>query len=186
MVAVEILQKLSSQLKPVSAEQNANAAVTVILKPNGADFDVLLVKRVVNVRDTWSGQIALPGGKREPTDATLQATAIRETQEETSINLNAGQFLGVLDAVEPMTKSGFRVVPFVTALETEPKVHINSDELHSYMWVALKKIRESRGKTTVPRIGEAPAFLLQNEVVWGMTYKILRSLTEKMDEIKAL
>ncbi|XES76537.1 MAG: CoA pyrophosphatase [Candidatus Bathyarchaeia archaeon] len=184
MVTVETLKNLSSKLKSVSVEQDANAAVTVILTTTEADFQVLLVKRAVNVRDAWSGQMALPGGKREPTDVTLQATAIRETQEETGVRLRAGQFLGVLEAVEPRTRRGFRVVPFVAALDTEPEVHLNSGELHSYMWVSLEKIRASRGKTAVPHVGEVPAFLLQNEVVWGMTYKILQTITEKMDEIR--
>jgi hypothetical protein len=52
------------------------------------------------------------------------------------------------------------------------------------MWVSLVKIRSSRGKTAVSHVGEVLAFLLQKEVVWGMTYKILQTLTEKMDEIR--
>jgi 8-oxo-dGTP diphosphatase len=66
LVSAEAIAKLPSALEPISDEQGANAAVALLLKPRRNDFDVLLVKRVKNPSDPWSGQMALPGGIREP------------------------------------------------------------------------------------------------------------------------
>jgi 8-oxo-dGTP pyrophosphatase MutT (NUDIX family) len=48
---------------------------------------LLMIKRATFEGDPWSGHIALPGGRREPADATLERTVVRETWEETAIDL---------------------------------------------------------------------------------------------------
>lgn len=74
MVTADVIEKLAKVLKPVSDEQGANAAVALLLKSKRNDFDVLFVKRVKNPLDPWSGQMSLPGGKRESKDASLTDT----------------------------------------------------------------------------------------------------------------
>ena len=177
MVTAEVLQKLSLRLKPLSDEQGANAAVALILKPNKGLFDVLLVKRAINARDVWAGQMALPGGKREPEDLTLQSTVIRETKEEIGINIANNRFLGVLKAVKPMTGSGFLVLPFVVELERSYRLRLNCKELESYLWVPYQGILSRRSRTLIPGVGEVPTFLMKNAVVWGMTYYILNEFS---------
>ena len=54
MVSAEVIAKLPALLKPVSDEQDGNAAVSLLLKPRQGDVDLLLVKRVENPLDTWS------------------------------------------------------------------------------------------------------------------------------------
>ena len=61
-------------LKSFSAEEEANAAVAVLLKLANRKMEILSVKRVENLKDPWFGQIALPGGKREPEDHDLKET----------------------------------------------------------------------------------------------------------------
>ncbi|MCW4011217.1 MAG: CoA pyrophosphatase [Candidatus Bathyarchaeota archaeon] len=184
MVTAETLQKLPAKLKPQSVEQDANAAVALILKPEKGDFEVLLVKRAVRAKDVWSGQMALPGGKREPQDATLRETAIRETFEETGINLAHSRFLGVLGAAKPLIGSGFLVIPFVFELEKTPQIVLNRTELESHMWVPYEKIAQSRGTIVVSHLGEVPAFMLPNAVVWGMTYQMLSEFAETVEHLK--
>src|SRR5574342_1183890 len=58
------------------------AAVAVILHDSDDGLETLFIHRAVRVGDTWSGQIAFPGGRREPADPDLLTTAIRETFEE--------------------------------------------------------------------------------------------------------
>ena len=185
MVNADIIRKLPSALKPATDEQGANAAVALLLKHTVDDFKILLVKRAIRPKDVWSGQMAFPGGKREPNDANLKATAIRETLEETGIGIAESRFLGVLGAVQPMVKSNFLVLPFIAALDAEPEIKLNRSELDSYIWVPYKVMVQSNGKTALPNFGEVPAFILGNAVVWGMTYKILIDFIRIVEALKA-
>ncbi|MDH5663747.1 MAG: CoA pyrophosphatase, partial [Candidatus Bathyarchaeota archaeon] len=74
---VDIIEKLSRVLKPVSEGQDGNAAVALLLKPADKDLKILFVKRAENLADPWSGQMALPGGKRDATDQSLKQTVVR-------------------------------------------------------------------------------------------------------------
>jgi 8-oxo-dGTP pyrophosphatase MutT (NUDIX family) len=181
MVNAETVAKLSSVLKPSTDEQGANAAVALLLKSRGQDFEILLVKRVMRKGDVWSGQMAIPGGKQEPKDQNLKATVIRETFEETGIDINENQFLGVLNAVQSVPRPDFRILPFVVTLETEPEVTLNRSELDAYMWVPYERIIRSHGTSSELGFGEVPAFLLGNAVVWGITYKILRDFAKTVE-----
>jgi 8-oxo-dGTP pyrophosphatase MutT (NUDIX family) len=51
------------------------------------DAEILFIKRAGRVGDRWSGHTALPGGRRDPTDADDRAAAIRETKEEVGLDL---------------------------------------------------------------------------------------------------
>ena len=65
-----------------------------------------MIKRAEPKRDPWSGHIACPGGRMDPTDRDLEHTAIRETWEETGIDLERdGRILGTLDDMSPRTSS---------------------------------------------------------------------------------
>ena len=181
MVSAEAIAKLTAVLKPISYEQGANAAVALLLKPRRDDFDLLLVKRVENPSDTWSGQMALPGGKREPKDLSLKDTVTRETWEETGVALGRCRFLGVLGAVRSEPKPDFVILPFVVLLEGEPELKLSAAELESFLWVPYEQVVQSRG-TAEFRFGEVPAFVLADAVVWGITYRILSEFVEAMEE----
>jgi 8-oxo-dGTP diphosphatase len=171
-------------LKPVSDEQGGNAAVSLLLKPGREDFDVLLVKRVENPSDTWSGQMALPGGKREPDDVSLKATAVRETLEETGVSLVNCGFLGVLDAVRSEPRPDFKILPFVFLLDDEPRLKLNRAELETFVWVPYEKVVQSRGAVQFS-FGEVPAYIFAEGVVWGTTYNILTEFIQAVEACQA-
>jgi 8-oxo-dGTP pyrophosphatase MutT (NUDIX family) len=185
MVNAEFLLKnLPPKLRPVTDEQGANAAVTLLIKPKGDDCEILLVKRAKRSSNPWSGQMAIPGGKREPTDQTLKETAIRETMEETGINLTQSHFLGVLTAVQSVPRRDLLILPLVVLLENEPTVELNRNELDAYLWVPYEKIIKTQGKIVEPDYGEVSAYLLENAVVWGITYKILGDFNKIVEAFK--
>ncbi len=177
------LKKLASKLRPVSDEQNARAAVALLVKPADKDFEILLAKRTERRGDPWSGQMALPGGKREPQDRDLKATVTRETLEETGIDVSDASFLGVLGAGESVSKPGLVVLPFVILLEREPRITLSRDELDSYIWVPYRKLARCHGKATVPRVGEVYAFVVDCAFVWGITHDILVELFEALKAV---
>ncbi len=181
MVSSESIAKLPTVLEPISNEQDANAAVALLLKHGRNDFDLLLVKRVENPSDTWSGQMALPGGKREPRDMRLKATVTRETLEETGITLDRCRFLGVLGAVRSEPKPNFKILPFVVLLEDEPQLKLNKAELETFIWVPFEDVIESRGVVEFS-FGKVPAYIFANAVVWGVTYQILSAFIDAVEE----
>ena len=183
MVSAEVIAKLPEMLKPVSDEQGGNAAVALLLKPNKGDFDLLLVKRVENPSDTWSGQMALPGGKHELKDPSLRDTVVRETLEETGVTLSNCQFLGVLEAVQSEPKPDFKILPFVIVLEDEPKLKLNKAELETFVWIPYEEVVQSKGIVQFS-FGEVPAYIFAEGIVWGITYNILSEFIEAVEKMQ--
>jgi ADP-ribose pyrophosphatase YjhB (NUDIX family) len=183
LVSAEVIAKLPRVLKPISNEQGANAAVALLLKPKLDDFDMLLVKRVENPSDTWSGQMALPGGKLEPKDANLQETVTRETFEETGVKLDQHRLLGVLSSIKSEPKPDFMILPFVVLLEQEPVMKLSKAELEAFIWVPYEEISKCQGTATF-RFGEVPAYVLSDAVIWGVTYKILNEFVEAVEKVQ--
>jgi 8-oxo-dGTP diphosphatase len=185
MVNADTIKKLPAALKPVTDEQNANAAVALLLKQNRGDFEILLVKRVENPQDPWSGQMALPGGKLESDDKDLKGTVTRETMEETGVALGDSSFLGVLTAVKSESKLGMKVLPFVVLLGAEPKLKLCRDELESYMWVPYETIVRSKSSVQFS-FGKFPAYILGDAAVWGITYRILSQFIQAAEKADRL
>src|SRR5207244_771887 len=67
----------------VDAPDARPAAVALVLLEGPHGLEILLIRRAERTDDPWSGQIALPGGRYGPGDLDLEATAVRETREET-------------------------------------------------------------------------------------------------------
>jgi 8-oxo-dGTP pyrophosphatase MutT (NUDIX family) len=185
LVSAEVIAKLHTILNSVSEEQGANAAVSLLLKPMRGDFDLLLVKRVENPSDTWSGQMALPGGKCEPADVSLKDTVVRETLEETGIALSDSRFLGVLASVWSEPSPNFKILPFVALLEGKPRLKLNKAELETFIWVPYEEVVQSKG-TVQFSFGKVPAYIFAEGIVWGITYNILSEFIQAVEATQNL
>src|SRR5215471_21768996 len=74
------------------------AAVAAILRDREGEAEVLLIRRAQKTGDPWSGHMAFPGGRQDPSDLDLLHTAVRETQEEVGLELSPGRnLIGRLD-----------------------------------------------------------------------------------------
>ena len=180
MVSAEVIAKLPAVLKPVSDEQDGNAAVSLLLKPRQGDVDLLLVKRVENPSDTWSGQMALPGGKREMKDLSLKDTAVRETLEETGIAFTESQVLGVLNVLRSEPRSDLKILPLVVLLKDEPRLKLNKEELETFVWVPYEKVVQNKG-TVQFSFGKVSAYIFAEGIVWGITYNILTEFIQAVE-----
>jgi len=159
------------------------AAVAVVLHDGNDGIEALFIHRAVRAGDTWSGQIAFPGGRREPSDADLRATAIRETREEIGVDLSNAERLGVLDDLYPRTPVLPPVVvrPFVFALTSRRPIVVSS-EVQDAFWVSFRALQAPgvAGTVTVDHPGiprrAMPAYTLGNHTIWGMSERILTPL----------
>jgi 8-oxo-dGTP pyrophosphatase MutT (NUDIX family) len=167
----------------------ARAAVAIVLRAI-PQLEILLIQRAVREGDPWSGQIALPGGRRGPEDATLQDTAIRETLEETGVDLNAdGVVLGTLDELRPRTPvlPPIIVTPFVAVVERDTPLEI-SDELADAFWTPWSTFADPAriDESEVQVRGAAwkvTSYLVGERVVWGMTERMLRQLATRISAL---
>ncbi len=161
------------------------AAVAVILAPD--PDSVLLIRRAEREGDPWSGHMALPGGRQDPTDPELVDTAIRETAEEVGLILTREVLIGALDDVVPRSPAlpPIAVRPYVFAVAGRPELQLNP-EVAGALWVPLDYLLHPDTRHTVQLDirGENrvfPAFRLDDSVVWGMTERILSTLFDQLD-----
>jgi len=175
--ARRVLAHYSAQ--EISAPEARPAAVALILVEQSGGLEALFIKRAARAGDPWSGQVAFPGGRHDPVDDDLLATAIRETREETGVELGDAERLGVLDDLYPRTPTlpPVRVRPFVFALPARRPL-VATVEVERAFWVPLAHIVEPSVRRDVKlRVGGVervfPAYDLGEDVVWGMTERIL-------------
>jgi 8-oxo-dGTP pyrophosphatase MutT (NUDIX family) len=159
------------------------AAVAIALHDGDDGLEALFIHRAVRVGDTWSGQIAFPGGRRDPGDADLLATAIRETREEIGVDLSHAERLGTLDDLHPRTPvlPPVLVRPVVFALTDRPSV-VLSPEVQDAFWVSFRALQAPgvSGEVVIDHPGiprrVLPAYTLGNRTIWGMSERILTPL----------
>jgi 8-oxo-dGTP pyrophosphatase MutT (NUDIX family) len=166
------------------------AAVAILIRNGEGDQpEMFFIQRSEYEGDPWSGHIAFPGGREEPGDESLFETAIRETLEETGIDLrDSSELLGVLDDLRPRTVRLPAVVvrPFVF-LVSDVAEPVLSSEVAGAFWVPLSILldrsvwRDARVKAGDAEISRF-AFHHEGYVVWGMTEKILSGLLGLLGE----
>ncbi|WGM89121.1 MAG: CoA pyrophosphatase [Candidatus Bathyarchaeum tardum] len=172
--ATIIAERLSKTLIEVDS-LDVNAAVAVLLRENNHALEILFVKRTETPKDPWSGQTAFPGGKRCSEDKDLRDTVIRETCEETNINLRNGcKFLGTLTPITSIQRPDIRILPFVVLQLEEQPIKLNN-ELSNFFWVPLTELTKTNG-TKQYMSKDYPAYVIKTNVVWGITYQITNYL----------
>jgi 8-oxo-dGTP pyrophosphatase MutT (NUDIX family) len=185
VITLEQVRRELRSYKPVevNAPEALPAAVALILYEGtgggSGGVEALFIKRAQQAGDPWSGQIALPGGRREPADADLLATAVRETREETGIELTGVEQLGALDDLYPRTPTLPPVVvrPYVFVVGARPAL-VPDVEVERAFWVPLRRLGEPgvRRELTLTIRGVErtfPAYQLGDDVLWGMTERII-------------
>jgi 8-oxo-dGTP pyrophosphatase MutT (NUDIX family) len=155
------------------------SAVLAPLYDHAGEAWVVLTRRSVGLR-AHSGEVSFPGGRQEPGDLDLAATALREAQEETGLDPASVELIGELDHLSTITSGSF-IVPFVGALPGRPELHPNAGEVDAILHVALSEL-------LLPEVfheelwllGEVERPLVFFEVVgdtiWGATAAMLRQL----------
>ena len=130
--------------------------------------------------------MALPGGRRDPTDPDLEHTAVRETEEETGVELGSqGWRLGRLEELTPSTNRPplLTIAPYVFGVPDHVTASVNSHEVESVMWVSIETLRNpSTGGTTTIDLPDGPrgfpCFRVEGHAVWGLTFRILTEFLE--------
>jgi 8-oxo-dGTP pyrophosphatase MutT (NUDIX family) len=181
-VRVSLIDRLAARLALTDTrapdDGRRRAAVAALIH----DDRVLLMKRTERAGDPWSGHISLPGGRHDPRDPDLLATAVRETREELGIELAGARVLGNLTPLHPRSAgpAGVEVTPFVFAITAAVEPH-PSAEAESAFWLPLELARSGSidGTYTYPGSDMTfPSWTFEGHVIWGLTMRILGELLE--------
>ena len=192
-------ERLRDPHEPVRADEGVReAAVALVLRGRGGAAEMLVIKRAQDERDHWSGHLALPGGRRDPSDADLCATALRETLEEVGLDVErGGEVLGRLGTVRPMSPLAPRVAvtPFVAVAPHEYHAGETGEALREpepngevavAFWVPVSVLKEG-GRSEMYRMvvggaaREWPAYPSPHGPIWGLTERILTRFLALLD-----
>jgi 8-oxo-dGTP pyrophosphatase MutT (NUDIX family) len=189
---VRLLRSLAEHAPVVvEAEETVRrAAILLALRAQSdGEPELLMIKRAEHEGDPWSGHIACPGGRMEPGDHDLAVTAVRETMEETGVDVaRDGRLLGHLDDLYPRTPALPPIVirPYVALVRADVSI-APSHEVAAAFWVPLAALAERGAWTTgtvMVRGTERKVQVFQHGeyTVWGLTERALRQLLTFMGE----
>jgi 8-oxo-dGTP pyrophosphatase MutT (NUDIX family) len=169
-----------------SSSSHKESAVLLLLYPKLDTWFTVFIKR--NLYDgPHSGQISLPGGKKDVKDKSLLQTAIRETFEETGVDASGALIPPPLSSLH-IPVSGFVVHPYIAVLDYLPAFSPDKNEVEYLIEVPLKELKDPsvlKMKRMLIRDTEinVPYFDIQGEVIWGATAMILIEFLDLFAEI---
>ena len=166
---------------PNAIKNPSPAAVLLLLFPDKDIPYTVFIKRS-EYQGAHSGQISLPGGKIEKSDATLEETALRETSEELGFFTKDIKILGKLSPLF-IPVSGFNVHPFLGVIQNKPRWNPDKTEVTyiietSVQELSSPKIIKSEQWQLHGTLREVPFYLIQNEKLWGATAMIVSEFLE--------
>ena len=163
------------------------SAVLVLFYPFVDEPHLVLMQRNA-YPGVHSAQVSFPGGKAETYDASLQATALREANEEVGVEPDLVRVSGQLTQVY-IPPSGFLVEPYVGTTPSRPNFVPNPNEVQHIIEVPVRQLLDEASiqqRSIALSDGmkiQVPAFILQDFVVWGATAMMLSETKEILQRI---
>jgi 8-oxo-dGTP pyrophosphatase MutT (NUDIX family) len=163
----------------VKATRPAAVLIPVV---DHAEPGVLLTTRTSDL-PSHASQIAFPGGKIDPTDASPLAAALREADEEIGLDHALIEPIGYLDLY--LTFSGFRILPVVARVIPNYELRINASEVADAFEVPLAFVMDAANHKKASRDWKGVTrhyyeMPFGERYIWGVTAGILRNLYEKI------
>ena len=159
-----------------------DAAVMIAVVDHPGDATLLLTQRTVHLRN-HSGQIAFPGGRIDPEDATPEDAALRETEEEVGLDPSLIDIIGRMP--DYVTGSGYRIAPVLGVVTPGFDLTINPDEVDAAFEVPLRFLMDPANHRRESRLwNEQERFFYTmpygDRYIWGVTAGIIHALYERL------
>lgn len=144
---------------------------------------VLLVR---TDRGVHGAQIGLPGGRPEPDDRDLLATALREAEEEIGLPPDRVDVLAALEPLET-TATGWRVHPFLGRVPADIAWRLQPDEVVRLLTPSVEMLGDPTRRSRHPFSStyfrspiEVDGIDVDGHVLWGMTLRLLEELVPRL------
>lgn len=159
-----------------------DAAVLVPVVQRADGVKVILTQRTEKLR-SHSGQVAFPGGRIDPEDASAAHAALRETHEEIGIEPREVEVIGRMP--DYLTGSGYRIVPVFGVVDPGFNYALNADEVDAAFEVPLSFLMSAGNHKRDSRIwnGQERFFWTMpwgERYIWGVTAGIIRTIYERL------
>jgi 8-oxo-dGTP pyrophosphatase MutT (NUDIX family) len=160
-----------------------DAAVLVpLFLSAGGEPSVVLTRRRHDLR-RHAGEISFPGGRQDPEDDDLRATALREADEEIGLDPAGVDLVGALQPV-PTIATGYAVYPFVAIIEPGQDWRPQEAEVAEVLELTLRDLRDGYARRRVVRRGvpfRTDTYVVGDHLVWGATARMLADLFARLD-----
>ncbi len=161
------------------------AAVLIPLLRHADAWHVLYIRRTEMDGDRHSGQVAFPGGARDPEDASDEQAALREAHEELGLQPQDVQVIGHL--TPHITISNYIVAPIVGAIPWPYPLVPSPDEVGRAFTIPLAWLLDANNRETLkrelPGFGEVSVIYYEKydqEMLWGATARFTLDLLEAL------
>ena len=132
-----------------------------------------------------AGEISFPGGRRDPGDVDLSATALREAQEEIGLDPAAVELGEELPTTSTFV-TGYRIHPFVGRIPHPKELSLEPHpaEVENVLTFSLDLLRKHYAIRRLVRRGvpiHTPTYEIEGQLIWGATARILGDLLDRLD-----